>query len=157
VQVQAELVDQVEPDQRPPQADAAPDQDVAASTLKPDRRRAPQRAGGGRSRSGTAGVLAVGDHQLQRRWHVLGQAGDRNEKDRVASPASQANQAGEPTATGRRTGCGSLELPVRHRGDRRHPLPRPIRRLTYPNAPNNTLMAEGQAQLVSTRHGPEVW
>ena len=81
---------------------------------------------------------------------VVDQAGDRSEKDRVASSASQANQPGLLT------GCGSLALPVRHRGNLRHPLPRPDPAPDIPNAPNTTLMVDGQAQSVGTRHTPEI-
>ena len=52
------------------------------------------------------------------------------------------------------TGCGSLALPVRHRGNLRHPLPRPDPAPDIPNAPNTTLMVESQAQSVGTRHRP---
>ena len=71
-------------------------------------------------------VVVVQNQQTRRGQggQVVDQAGDRNEKDRVASSASQANQAGEPTAR-----------PSATEGICFIPCPVPIRRLTYPTHP----------------------
>jgi len=93
---------------------------------------------------------------------VVDQAGDQNEKDRVASSTSQPGEPGRRVdgQPGLLTSCGSLELPARHRGDLRHPLPRPDPAPDIPNVPNNTLMVEGlasRARLAGGRvHGESV-
>jgi hypothetical protein len=101
-------------------------------------------------------VVVVQDQQgLGRQGSpIVEQADDRNEKDRVASSASQANQAGEPTASPASSPAAApWRCPSATEG-MRHPLPRPDPAPDIPNAPNTTLMVEGQAQSVGTRRSP---
>jgi hypothetical protein len=67
---------------------------------------------------------------------VVDLAGDQNEKDRVASSASQANQAGESTASPAPSPAAApWSCPSATEGICVIPCPVAIRRLTYPTYP----------------------